>query len=167
MSLISEEFSERSFNPLDLLEELVMANEWPYERTSEDELVVETSGCWCDYKLFFVWREDLNALYFTSVFESRVIEEKRLAVIELTGLVNEKLWLGHFEVGSEDGLPVYRYTMLARGRNTVSIEQLEDLVDIALMECERFYPALQFVVWAGRTPKDAMASAMMETVGEA
>jgi len=57
--------------------------------------------------------------------------------------------------------------MLARGRNTVSIEQLEDLVDIALMECERFYPALQFVVWAGRTPKDAMASAMMETAGEA
>ena len=167
MSLISEEFSERSFNPLDLLEELVMANEWPYERASEDELVVDTSGYWCDYKLFFVWREDLNALYFTSVFDSRVIEEKRLAVIELTGLVNEKLWLGHFEVGSEDGLPVYRYTMLARGRNTVSIEQLEDLVDIALMECERFYPALQFVVWAGRTPKDAMASAMMETVGEA
>ena len=68
MSLISEGFSERSYNPLDLLEELVMANEWPYERASEDELVVEMSGCWGDYKLFFVWREDLNALYF-SCFE--------------------------------------------------------------------------------------------------
>ena len=52
MSLISEEFFEKSFNPLDLLEELVMANEWPYERASDNELVVETSGCWCDYKLF-------------------------------------------------------------------------------------------------------------------
>ena len=57
--------------------------------------------------------------------------------------------------------------MLARSRNSVSIEQLEDLVDIALLECERFYPALQFVVWAGRTPNDAIASAMMETMGEA
>ena len=44
---------------------------------------------------------------------------------------------------------------------------LEDMVDIALAECERFYPALQFVVWAGHTPCDAIASAMMDTVGEA
>jgi len=167
MSLISEEFAEHGFNPLDLLEELVMANEWPFDRSSEDELVVEASGRWCDYRLFFVWREDLNALYFTCVFDARVIEEKRLSVVELTGLVNEKLWLRHFEVGSEDGLPMYRYTLLARGRNSISIEQLEDLVDIALMECERFYPALQFVVWAGRTPQDAIASAMLETMGEA
>ena len=167
MSLISEEFSESNLNPLDLLEELVLANEWPFDRASEDELVVEANGRWCDYRLFFVWREDLNALYFTTVFDSRVAEEKRLEVVELTALVNEKLWLGHFEVGSEDGLPLYRYTMLARGRNSVSIEQLEDLVDIAPLECERFYPALQFVVWAGRTPNDAIASAMMETMGEA
>ena len=90
-----------------------------------------------------------------------------MPAIELSALVNEKLWLGHFEVGSEDGLPMFRYTMLTRGRASLSIEQLEDLVDIALMECERFYPALQFVVWAGRTPQDAMASAMMETMGEA
>jgi hypothetical protein len=167
MSLISEEFSEQTPNPLDLLEDLVNANEWPFDRSSEDELIVEASGRWCDYRLFFVWRGDLNALYFTSVFDSRVVEEKRLPAIELSALVNEKLWLGHFEVGSEDGLPMFRYTMLTRGRASLSIEQLEDLVDIALMECERFYPALQFVVWAGRTPQDAMASAMMETMGEA
>ena len=28
-------------------------------------------------------------------------------------------------------------------------EQLEDLMDTAILECERFYPALQMVLWAG------------------
>ena len=86
---------------------------------------------------------------------------------ELVCLVNEKLWLGHFDVSSEDRLPMYRYTILTRGGNIPAVELLEDMVDIALAECERLYPALQFVVWAGHSPSDAVASAMMETVGEA
>jgi hypothetical protein len=167
MSLISEEFSESPANPLDSLEEWVMANEWPFDRSSEHELVVEAGGQWCDYRLFFVWREDLHALYYTSVFDCRVAEEKRLSAIELTAMVNEKLWLGHFEIGSEDGLPMFRYTMLSRGPGPLALEQLEDVIDISLVECERFYPALQFVVWAGQTPQEAVASSMMETVGEA
>ena len=42
-----------------------------------------------------------------------------------------------------------------------------DLVDIALSECERFYPAFQFVVWGGKSPAQAIASAMIDPVGEA
>jgi hypothetical protein len=41
------------------------------------------------------------------------------------------------------------------------------MVDIALTECERFYPAFQFVTWGGKSPEEAMAAALVETVGEA
>ena len=41
------------------------------------------------------------------------------------------------------------------------------LIDIALHECERFYPAFQYVLWGGRTPTEAIDAAMLETVGEA
>ena len=37
----------------------------------------------------------------------------------------------------------------------------------AVTECERFYPALQLVVWGGQSSAEALAAAMMETVGEA
>ena len=47
------------------------------------------------------------------------------------------------------------------------VEQLEDLVDAAVGECERFYPALQMVVWGGRSVDEALSAALMETVGEA
>ena len=46
-------------------------------------------------------------------------------------------------------------------------EQIEDLVDIALTECERFYPAFQLVVWGGKGAEDAIAAAMIDPQGEA
>jgi len=57
--------------------------------------------------------------------------------------------------------------VLLRGVSAASVEQVEDLVDIALSECERFYPAFQFVVWGGKSPAQAIASAMIDPVGEA
>ena len=48
-----------------------------------------------------------------------------------------------------------------------SAESLEDMVDIALTECARFFPAFQFVLWGGKSPADALAAAMLDCIGEA
>src|SRR6185437_3406183 len=37
----------------------------------------------------------------------------------------------------------------------------------AFDSCERYYPAFQYVAWAGKSADDAMNSVMLETVGEA
>ncbi len=55
----------------------------------------------------------------------------------------------------------------ARHRYGASSEQVEDLVDIAVSECERFYPAFQLVIWGGKPPGEAMEMAMIEPIGEA
>ena len=44
-------------------------------------------------------------------------------------------------------------------------EQMEDLVETALIECEKFYPAFQYVIWGGKTASEAIAAAMIETAG--
>jgi hypothetical protein len=41
------------------------------------------------------------------------------------------------------------------------------LVESAIEECERFYPVFQFVLWGGKSPRDALAAALVETQGEA
>jgi len=51
---------EPSPNPLDIVEEIVAANQWPFDRPSEDELVVEITGKWCDYRLYFMWRDHVR-----------------------------------------------------------------------------------------------------------
>ncbi len=154
-------------NPLDLVEELVGANDWPFKRASESELMVEVDGRWCGYYLHFVWRAEMSALVFSCLFDQKVPTHRRAAVYELLARVNETLWLGHFELASEDGTAMFRHTVPLRGLSGPSAELLEDLVDAAVDECERFYPALQMVLWGGRPAAEAVQAALMETLGEA
>jgi len=154
-------------NPIDLVEEIVCANDWAHDRASEEELVVEISGRWCDYRLYFVWQEELCAMHFSCGFDMKVPKGRRAAVYELLAQANEKLWLGHFDLSTDDNSPAFRHALLLRGAGTGSAEQIEDLVDIAVSECERFYPAFQLVLWGGKRPAEAMAAAMIDPVGEA
>jgi hypothetical protein len=154
-------------NPLDLVEEIVSAHDWPFDRCSNDEIVVDVAGQWCDHHLHFAWLADLSAMHFSCALDMKIPKPKRGSIHALLSLINEKLWLGHFDVSEDDGLPIFRHTTLLRGASGPTVEQLEDLVDIAITECERFYPAFQFVVWGGKTPHDAIRSALLDTVGEA
>ena len=88
MSLSYVDSSTTQQNPLDLLEEIVGANDWAFDRASVDELAVEISGRWCYYRLYFLWQEDLGALHFSCLLESRVPVEKRREVSMLLALLN-------------------------------------------------------------------------------
>lgn len=167
MALLSPVRRSSGPNPIDLLEEMVVANEWRFDRVTDAELVVEVAGKWCEYRMYFIWQEDLGAIYFTCLFDVKIPEHKHSASTDLLALINEKLWLGHFDLSSEDLFPMFRHTVLLRGADGPTVEQLEDLVDIAYSECERFYPAFQFVIWGGKAPREALEAAMLETVGEA
>ncbi len=154
-------------NPIDVLEELVGANDWSFSRRSDSELMLEVSGRWSGYQMYFLWCHDMGALFFSCRLELRVPESKRPEVYELLATVNENLWIGHFDLVSGGAVPMYRHTVPLRGAAGVSAEQLEDLIDAAALECERFYPAVQLVVWGGRTIADALTVARMDTVGRA
>lgn len=154
-------------NPLDMIEQLVITNDWVFDRRSDEELAVEVPGQWCNYSLYFAWREDLGAMHFTCAFDIKVPDAKRLPIYELLALINERLWLGHFALWLDEGLPMFRHSTLIRGTIGMSSEAIEDLVDIALTECERYYPAFQFVIWGGKSAQDAMAASLLDTVGEA
>jgi hypothetical protein len=154
-------------NPIDLVEEVVLANEWRHDRASDEELVVEISGRWCEYRLLFVWHREMSALHFSCGFEMKVPRPRRGPVYELLATVNERMWFGHFDLAPTDQSPSFRHGVLLRGAGSASVEQIEDLVDISITECERFYPAFQFVVWGGKNPEEAIASAMIDPIGEA
>jgi hypothetical protein len=167
MTSLSLETSTFAANPIDLVEEIVQANEWAHDRASDEEMVVEIAGRWCDYRLLFVWQREVSALHFSCCFEMKVPKPRRGAVFELLAVVNERLWLGHFDLSPRDSSPAFRQGVLLRGASGACVEQIEDLVDIAVTECERFYPAFQLVVWGGKAAEEALAAAMIDPQGEA
>jgi hypothetical protein len=154
-------------HPIDIVEQLVEFNEWTFDRRSHEEMAVQVPGSWCDYSLYFAWNNEMEAIHFTCAFDMRVADSQLHRVHELLALVNEKLWLGHFSMWVDEGLPMFRATLALRGQQGLAVEQTEDLVETALMECERFYPAFQYVIWGGKPAADAIKAAMIDTVGEA
>jgi hypothetical protein len=167
MTTATVEHGPPKSNPLDLVEEIVTAHDWPFERSGEEELVAQIAGRWGDYRLFFTWNAEISALQFTCSLDLKVPENRRKPVVELLALINESMWTGHFELCAGESTAMFRHSLLLRGAGGASVEQLEDLVDVALTEGDRFYPAFQFVIWGGRSASDAMVSAMIDTVGEA
>lgn len=154
--------------PIDMLESYFAAHGWTHER-HEDEVVAHVKGSWTEYELRALWREEDSVLQFLAFPDIRVSDERRSAVYEAIGLVNEQLWVGHFELWSSSGILLYRHAALidADGGGTLSLAAAELLIESAIDECERFYPVFQFVMWGGKSPKEALAAALTETQGEA
>lgn len=167
MSMIAHEDAMEAANPLDIVEEIVSRNEWTFDRQGDCELSVSVAGSWCDYHLGFSYSETHGALQIACAYDARVPDKKRAEINALLAMVNERMWLGHFDVWSEEAVPMFRHAILIRGGHGPSPQQIEELIEVAIGECERFYPAFQFVLWGGKTASEAIAAAMLETQGEA
>jgi hypothetical protein len=154
--------------PIDMLEAYYAAHGWDHERQDE-EIVASVKGSWATYELRALWREDDSVLQFLAFPDIKVPEDRRASIYEAMGLVNEQLWIGHFELWSSTGVLLYRHAAMIDGDDdrTLTLGGAELLVESAIEECERFYPVFQFVLWGGKSPKDALAAALVETQGEA
>src|ERR1051326_6425977 len=117
------EVSSHTGNPIDLVEEIVFANDWAHDRASEEEMIVEIAGRWCDFRMYFLWQEELSALHFSCGFDMKVPKRRRAYFYELLALANERLWLGHFDLAAGESSPSFRYAILLRGIAGASFEQ--------------------------------------------
>ncbi len=167
MDLIEGGISPLSYNPIDQFEALVGGFEWPFRRASDNEIDLTVAGTWCDYHVSITWQPELEALHLTSALDVKVGPDKVREIHSLMALVNEQLWFGHFDLWSEDHVLIYRYGFPLNGGAMATVEQCESLLQMAVDSCERYYSAFQFVLWAGKTAEEAVASAMFETQGTA
>ncbi|HEX2447455.1 MAG TPA: YbjN domain-containing protein [Methyloceanibacter sp.] len=153
-------------NPVDMVEHIATIHDWTFERSAPDELTLTVSGTWCDYHVSLNWRDDLEALHLACAFDFRVPKSRLGEIYKLMALINEQLWLGHFDLWKEDGLLLYRHGLLLAGADT-HVGQCEALLKAALEACERYYQSFQFVLWAGKSCESALAATMLETQGQA
>ena len=161
------EFRKAGVDPLDVVERFAARHGWICDRAGEAEIVIELSGEWCGYRIFVSLHPEAELLLFAFAFDTRARHRKADRLYPLLAIINERLLIGHFDLWTGHELPVFRHTVLLRGHGNVGSEQLEGIFDIALAECERYYPAFQFVIWAGKSPREAIEAAILETVGEA
>ena len=154
-------------NPLDVVERVAAANGWSFERAGGDEITILVTGKWTDYQVSYTWMFDIEALHLACAFELKVPERRHAEVQQLVSLINEQMWVGHFDLWTQDGLVMYRHALVLAGGVMASGRQCEALLATALDACERYFPAFQFVVWAGKPAREALDAAMFDTQRQA
>ena len=153
--------------PVDMLAALFEAHGWPCEFVSEEEMCGEIQGSWTNYQLRAIWRSDDKVLQLLCLPDVRVPEAKRKAAHELLALINEQLWLGHFDIWSQGGVLLYRHGLMLGDDGMLGLSMAQLAVDTAIAECDRFYPAFQFVLWGDKSPRAALDAALVDAAGEA
>ncbi len=161
------EFERDETAPLEMLAALFNARGWGFEVASDEEIAAEFKGSWTSYQIRAIWREEDNALQLLVMPDVNVPSDKRDDIYKALGLINEQLWLGHFDLWSSNGILLFRHGSLLPPSGMLGVDQAQTIIDVALDECERFYPVFQFIIWGGKSPEDALASALIETHGEA
>jgi hypothetical protein len=153
--------------PVDMLAQLFEARGWPCEYLNDDEISGEIQGSWAPYQMRGIWRAEDSVLQLLCMPDVRAPRSKRPAIHELIALANEQLWLGHFELWSRGGVLLYRHGLMLGQDGLLGLEQAQAMVEVAVAEMDRFYPAFQFVLWGDKSPSEALDSAMVDAAGEA
>ncbi len=154
-------------NPLAAVEDIATSNDWSFERSGEHEVTMVSKGEWTDYQVSFTWMNEIEALHLACAFDMKIAPARRAEVQRLISAINEQMWVGHFDIWTHTGMVMYRGALLLPDGLIATSAQCEAMLIGALQACERYYPALQFVVWAGKSAQDAMTAAMFDTEGEA
>ena len=158
---------ERQSHPVDVIEHIAALNDWSFERAGDDEITVSVAGGWSDYHVSFSWMEDKEAIHLACAFDLKVPEARVVEVMRLLTMVNEQMWIGHFDLWTAEGVIMFRQALLLLGGAEPNSQQVERLLVTAIEACDRYFQAFQFVVWAGKDAAEALEGALFETAGEA
>ncbi len=157
---------DRITNPIDLMERTAQDHDWACDRGSDNELTLIVAGTWTDYHVSINWRDDLESMHIACAFDFKVPDSRLNEIYRLIAQINEQLWLGHFDLWTQEGLIMFRHALMLNG-SLATPRQCEAMLKAALEACERYYQAFQFVVWAGKESREALVSTMFQTEGQA
>ena len=155
-----------ALDPLEVVEHVLSAENLTFDRTEDGDLAFALTGDWKDYELWFAWRPEADCLQLCLSVDLQIPVEQRPQAYEMMSVINQRVWLGHFEVW-DDGEVVFRHAMALMTGERPTLAQAAAMIDVAMEAADRFYPAYDFMIRGGKSPSEAIAACMFDTVGEA
>jgi hypothetical protein len=154
-------------HPIDLVEQIVEHRDWDFERIGDDQITFTVEGRWKNYEVTLAWSAYDQILRLILSFEMEPPDERLPALYECLNGINDMSWAGAFTYWAEQKLMVYRYGLLLAGDLTAGQEQVDTMINAAVLSAERFYPAFQLVMGDEHTPAQAIQVAIKEAYGRA
>jgi len=149
-------------NPLEVFTRICIAEGYDYDRVDINELQISLPGLWCIHDVSLTWNAANEQIQVFLLFEGKMPGGRSDDICRLMSLLNERLASGHFDYWDKNRCLVYRDSASFRGGARLGTEQGLDMLAHALDAAERGYPACQYVIWAGKSPEDALTSALVD-----
>ncbi|MEM1036866.1 MAG: YbjN domain-containing protein [Pseudomonadota bacterium] len=168
MSLSLSQSEDHSVDALELVESCLTESGWDFQRDEDDvSLQCVAATRWGDMGALFANRAEPPALHFSITLDVKPTSARRMQIAELVMMANERLWLGHFDYWAEEQVIIFRHAIPMLDRAEPDSGEVRAVMAAGLDAVNMFVPAFNFVIWAGKSPQEAMEAAMFETAGEA
>ncbi len=164
---LSEQYLEEDIHPIDIVEHIAADHDWDFDRIGDDQIAMAVEGQWRTYSITLAWSGYDETLRMVCTFELEPPENKLGQLYELINEINDQCWAGAFTYWGEQKLMVYRYGLVLSGGQMASPDQIDTMISAAVLSAERYYPAVQLMVWGNRSPREAMKVAIAEAYGRA
>ena len=164
---LTEHFYEDEVHPIDIVEHIAEHHEWDFDRIADDQIAMAVEGQWRTYSITLAWSGFDETLRMICTFEMQPPKEKLGALFEVLNSINDQCWAGAFTFWQDHNLMVIRYGLVLSGGQIASPEQIDTLISSAVSSAERYYPALQLVVYGDQPPQQALQVAIAEAYGRA
>ena len=104
---------------------MAAGNNWPFERAGEDEIGIVVTGRWTNYQVSFTWMERHRGAASGLRLRHEGAGAAADQVQQLIALINEQLWIGHFDVWMQNGVVMFRHALVLAGGVAASGRQCE------------------------------------------
>ena len=154
-------------HPIELVTQFVVRQDWFLRQQRRDAIIAEIPGRWSHYQLAVSWQDDEETMQVICRIDVQADGSMIGELAMLAALLNQHLFIGHLALDMVTCELELRHTLALRGAGGATPEQIEDVVDIMLGECEHCYPAIYQVANHGVLATDAADVAMFTVEGEA
>ncbi len=132
-------------------------DEWNFQQL-EDKPIIRlgfsgNNGNWTCYGRA---RDKQEQFLFYSIMETKVPEDKRLAVAEFITRANYGMIIGNFEMDFSDGEVRYKTSIDVEG-GELTPKMFRNLVYPNVRMMDRYLPGIMRVIYGGATPEQAIA----------
>ncbi|MEC9414927.1 MAG: YbjN domain-containing protein [Pseudomonadota bacterium] len=160
--LTEKEFED---DPLEMIEVIASLQDWTCER-SDSEISILANGKHNNYQISVSFQNGYEGLNIVCGFDIRFNDKNKYQILKLVSSINSQIWLGHFDIWDKDGLIVYRNSSVL-GKNNITHDFIQQMLLDAINSIDRYFPAFQYILWAGKSSEEALKTVLFETRGEA
>lgn len=167
MAMSEAYLDSEDLHPIDIVEYIAEHYDWEFDRIADDQIAMAVQGQWKTYSVTLAWSGYDETLKLVCTYEMEPPEGRLNELYEALNEVNDQCWAGAFTYWADQKLMVYRYGLVLAGGGTATGDQINTLINAAVLAAERYYPAFQLVGWGNKSPQEALQVAIAEAYGHA